>query len=547
MVWTDGDANLNRRELLTRGAQGAGFLSAMALLGACGGSAGGPAQGRKAAGTPPETPGPTGGKPKNGGRLVVAALNGGTTEIVNPQKAIANGDFYRGIAMFDGLYFIGTGGLQPGLAESAEPNKDATVWTLKLREGVRWHDGKPFTADDVLYTMNTWSDPDQCYFAGTASANIDLKKVRKRDAMTVEVPLLRPIAEFPSLLSYTYAVIIQDGFKNWDKPVGTGAFRFGSFKPGSSSTFTANPDYWRGRPYVDELVIDSSFTNDNARLNALLGGTVSIVPNVPAALARAQSGSGRMVLGNSRGPGAITPAMRVNVAPFNDSRVVQAFKLLTEREAFVKNVYAGYATVGNDCPCAYLPNWASDIKPQHDPEKAKALLKAAGKDGMSIELLTSPQVPGMVEAATLWVSQAAAAGIKAKVKQLPVSNYYTSSVSPGYLSDQRKFAMTYWQAQPSLTAFYLFSITGKASFNDTGWGIADASQDKLTFDAMAELDPAKAKDKWHAVQQQQVEKGGYIIPANTNFVDGYASNVRGGNTTIWGDNCQYDYAKTWLA
>src|SRR3954451_8746008 len=97
MDWTDGDASLNRRELLTRGAQGAGFLSAIALLGACGGSAGSPGQRSQAAGPPPEPPGPTGGKPKNGGRLVVAALNGGTTEIVNPQKAIATGDFLRGI------------------------------------------------------------------------------------------------------------------------------------------------------------------------------------------------------------------------------------------------------------------------------------------------------------------------------------------------------------------------------------------------------------------------------------------------------------------
>jgi peptide/nickel transport system substrate-binding protein len=546
MDWSD-DANLNRRELLTRGVQGAGLLSGMVWLAGCGSSKGSPAGEGAAAAGPPLTPGPTGGKPKNGGRLVVAALNGGATEILNPQKAIATGDFLRGIALFDGLYFIGTGGLQPGLATSAEPNKDGTLWTLKLREGVHWHDGKPFTADDVLYTMSTWSDPDKCYFAGTATANIDLKKVRKRDAMTVEVPLLRPIAEFPSLLSYTYAVIIPNGFKNWDKPVGTGAFRFRSFKAGSSSTFTANPDYWRGRPYVDELVIDTSFTNDSARLNALLGGSAAIVPNVPPALARAQSGSGKMVLGNSRGPGAITPAMRVNVAPFNDSRVVRAFKLLTDRQPFVTNVYDGYATVGNDCPCAYLKNWASDIKPQHDPEKAKALLKAAGHAGMSIDLVTSPQVPGMVEAATLWASQASAAGVKAKVKQLPVSNYYSASVSPPYLSDQRTFAMTYWQAQPSLTAFYLFSITGKASFNDTGWAKGDPAQDKLTFDAMAELDPAKAADKWHAVQAQQVQKGGYIIPANTNFVDGYASNVRGGNTTVWGDNCQYDYAKTWLA
>jgi peptide/nickel transport system substrate-binding protein len=239
--------------------------------------------------------------------------------------------------------------------------------------------------------------------------------------------------------------------------------------------------------------------------------------------------------------------MRINVAPFNDSRVVQAFKLLTDREAFVTSVFDGYATVSNDCPCATLKYWAADIKPTHDPEKAKSLLKAAGQEGMNIELVTSPQVPGMVEVATLWTAQAAAAGVKAKVKQLPVSTYYTPTVNPGYLTDQRIFAMTYWQAQPSLSAFYLLFMHRGAAFNDTGWGKADRAQDKPIFDAIAETDETRAADKWHAVQEQQVAEGGLLIPATTNFLDAYASNVRGGNTTKWGNNSQYDYAKTWLA
>ena len=64
---------------------------------------------------------------------------------------------------------------------------------------------------------------------------------------------------------------------------------------------------------------------------------------------------------------------------------------------------------------------------------------------------------------------------------------------------------------------------------------------------MGETDEAKANDKWHAVQEQQVASGGYLIPSTTNFLDAYASNVRAGNTTKWGNNSQYDYAKTWLA
>jgi peptide/nickel transport system substrate-binding protein len=547
MTWGD-EERIDRRQLLNRGLVGAGSLSAFALLAGCGGASSGNSPKAKPQGSGPAiTPGPTGGQPKHGGKLVVAVLGGGSTETLNPQTAIQTADYLRAIATYDPLYVIATGGLQPALAQSAEPNKDASVWTIKLRPGVHWHDGKPFTADDVLYTLSTWSNPNKCYFAGTALSTIDLKKVRKIDAMTVEVPLVRPIADFPSVLANPYAVIIQAGFKNWNKPVGTGPFRFQSFKAGASSAHTANPDSWRGSPYVDQLVIDSSFTEDSARLNAVLGGTAHIAPNVPPALAKAQAGSGRVVLGNSPGPGTITPVMRVNVAPFNDPQVVKAFKLLTRRDQFVTSVYDGYATTGNDAPFAHVKNWAADIKPKYDPEQAKSLLKAAGHENMAIELVTSPQVPGMVEAASLWASQAAVAGVKAKVRTIPVSTYYTASSNPPYLSDKRTFGMSYWQAQPSLTAAYLFYLTAKSSFNETGWGLKDPSQDKLTFDAIAEVDPAKAADKWHAVQEQQVEKGGYIIAANTNFVDAYASNVRGGNTSVWGDNSQYDYAKAWLA
>ena len=141
-----------------------------------------------------------------------------------------------------------------------------------------------------------------------------------------------------------------------------------------------------------------------------------------------------------------------------------------DREAYVTSAFDGYARTSNDAPGAELKYWASDIKPAYDPEKAKSLLKAARPEGMNIELVTAPVVPGMVEVATLWTAQAAAAGVKAKVKQLAPSTYYTPTVNPGYLTDQRSFAMTYWQAQPSLSAFYLLSVNRDAAFNDTGWG-----------------------------------------------------------------------------
>jgi peptide/nickel transport system substrate-binding protein len=529
------DQGLSRRDLLRHGAGGAALLSAGGLLAACGGSS-------KTGASPAQT---STAAIKRGGTLRVGVVTNGNAETLDVRKAINTPDYLRTDNLYDPLFTQVVGGVAPGLATSAEPNKDASVWILKLRPGVHWHDGKPFTAQDVVFTINSWNSTDS-YFQPLASSIIDFKGVRALDAHTVRVPLIKPAAEFPTILSWYNGYVVQDGTKNFNKPVGTGPFVFESFKPGSSSTFTANPDYWRGAPNVERLVVDSSFTADPARLNALLSGSLDIAPGVPPALAKANASTGKLVLGNAPGPGFIAVTMRLDQPPFNDARVVQAMKLLTDRQAFVDQVFDGYATPGNDSIGATLKYWASDLKPEHDPEKAKSLLKAAGHDGLSFTLLTSPVVPGMVESGTLWAEQAGHAGVKANLKQLSPSVYYASA-NPGYLTGQRPISVNYWNVlPPSLAGFYLEALNAKAPFNETTWG-KRPGEDTLFNDALAETDPAKAADKWHAVQEEQATKGGYAVVANNNYLDAYASNVHGVKTTSAGSNSNYDYHAAWLS
>src|SRR5262249_47735120 len=151
--------------------------------------------------------------------------------------------------------------------------------------GVTWHDGKPFTADDVVYTFHTWSD--SANFGNAALAGIvDFPRVRKRGNLTVEVPLVKPAAALPSLFSGYTNFVVQNGstpasFKT--HPIGTGPFMFKSFTPGQRSEFVRNPSYWEpgGKPYVDRLVIQSSFTDETSRLNALLSGQTNILALMP--------------------------------------------------------------------------------------------------------------------------------------------------------------------------------------------------------------------------------------------------------------------------
>src|SRR4051812_35136227 len=266
MSYTDRpDSALNRRDLFRRGALGAGALAAGQLLAACGGGSSGAPGSTATPGGPGTSTGPAGGgTPVKGGTLRVGMLSQGTAETLAPPKALVQPDYVRQVNLYDQLFLPVPNGTAPGLATSAEPNRDATVWTLKLRDGITWHDGKPFTADDVVYTIKSWGSKESAYRA-QATALIDLDNVRKLDPLTVRVPLRTAFAAFPSFTAWITALVIQDGTTNFDHPIGTGPFKFGSFAPGRNSVFSANPDYWRGAPLVDELVVDSSFTDDAAR------------------------------------------------------------------------------------------------------------------------------------------------------------------------------------------------------------------------------------------------------------------------------------------
>jgi peptide/nickel transport system substrate-binding protein len=543
-VTIDNGGRLNRRDLLKYGLQGAAVLAAGNVLAACGSASSG--SGAATGAGPAVSTGPSStGSPIRGGTLRIGVLSTGSSETIDIRKAVNTPDFVRVFNLYDPLFQQVPGGVAPALATSGEPNKDATVWTLKLRDGVTFHNGKPFSADDVVYTINTWGTKQSNYQA-QAAALIDLKGVRKLDRLTVHVPLLRPFADFPAFTAWFTALVVPDGATDFNKPVGTGPFKYGSFIPGTSSTFAANPNYWRGVPYVDQLVVNSSYTDDGARVNALLSGQIDITPGIPPALAKANAGSGQLVLGNSPGPAYIPVVMRVDAPPFNDPRVVQAFKLAVDRQAIINDAFAGYATLGNDSPGATLNYWAPDIKPTYDPQKAKSLLKAAGHENLSLPLYTAEALPGMNETAAIVSAQLKAIGVNAPVTQLPVATYFTSA-SPGYLTPQRHLSMTYWNVvQPGLGAYYDSAMTPAGQFNETGWGHGPG-QETLINAALGETDPATAQQNWLAAQQQQVQQGGNLLPAFFNYLDGYSPHVRGVVTNQAGNNANYVYYKGWLA
>jgi peptide/nickel transport system substrate-binding protein len=521
-----GDRNLTRRQLMTYGGQGLALLGAGSLLAACGSTTG--VGGATGGGTTSLG----GGKPVKGGTLNVGLISGGSAETLNPGLAVTNVDILRVYQLYDFLFQPGPGNefhkLEPRLATSAEPNKDATVWTFKLRDGVTWHNGKPFTADDVVWSVKSWSQPTN-YAGAYAAPFIDFKNVRKRDKLTVEIPMIRPAAQFPTVTTLFALAIIPDGATPADlarNPIGTGPFKYSSFKPGSQSVFLRNPNYWEGggKPYVDELVVNSTFQDETSRYNALLGGEIDVSPFFPANYARQQQSSQQVSILDSPSGQAYAFTMRVDTGPFTDVRVRQAMKLMCDRQSLIDEVFPGYAQVGNDLEGRFSQYFASDLKPEYDVEKAKALLKEAGQENLSVTLPTANATPGFVEAATLYAQQAEAAGVKIDVEQVSADTYYTTS--GGYLT--RPFGEIVGSSWPSLSVVAATYFTPGAAYEESGWSKQPGGGNQaLLRQAMAELDPTKAQQLWHEVQTEWFEKDGHLIWSYLDNIDAAGKNVAG--------------------
>lgn len=476
------------------------------------------------------------GKPVRGGTFTVGMLTAGTDETINPAKAVNVSDLVRITQLYDQLFTVGPNlGVVPTLALSAEPNKDASVYTIKLRDGVKWHDGTPFSADDVVWTMHWWNNPNSNAY-GVVAPLIDFNKVRKINRLTVEVPLKMPAGEFVSVLTNNQQVILKAGTTEAQlnsHPIGTGPFKFQSFTPGQQSVFVANPHYWQeGKPYVAKLVMNTSFADEKSRQEALLSGAINISPFLPPLVFKSlQTSSGVKVLRALSNIG-YSIIMRVDKGPFADVRVRQAMKHIIDRPAMIEASLGGYGVPGNDLLAPYT-EYFLNLRPfAHDPERARSLLKAAGQEGMSFAFPTANFAPAAVPSATIFAEQAAKAGVKVNVQVVSPSTYYTSS--GGFLT--RPIGVDTGSPQQSLTVVYLETVARGAPFNESWWGHqpGGAASWKLIGEAIAATDPARAKQLWAEVQHQIYSGGGYINWVNTDDLAAVASNVHGLQATLAG-------------
>jgi peptide/nickel transport system substrate-binding protein len=523
-----GEHMISRRRLLTAGVT----LSGAAVLAACSTNSSSTAPAAAGSGTS--------GAPKHGGTLTAGMSTGGPSDTLDPNAAVSTVDAARADNLFDHLTTLTIDGTtQLELAESFEPNSDATLWTIKLRKGVVWHDGSPFTADDVIYTLRRIGAPKSTLAGVSTVAVMDLPSLKKVDPYTLQIPLTVPIADLAPSFSIFYMAIVKDGTTSFTHPVGTGPFMFQSWKAGESSTFVRNPHYWLdSMPYVDKLVL-TSITDDTARLNALLGGQVNCIELLSFAQAKAMKASGQIQLLIPKPANIVPMTMAVDTPPFNDVRVRQAFRLIAGRPQLVQTAQDGFGGVGNDLFGKGFPYYNYKLSQRvQDIGQAKSLLKKAGQEKLSVTLNSSSVAPGMLESATAFAAQAQAAGVTVTIKNIPAGDYYGS----GYL--KYGFGQSQWNAD-TIPQWMEQAVVKGAPYNETHWDIP--SFNTLFNQARGELNPAKRAAMFDELQSILWTSGGYIIWGLVPFIDGLAKNVRGATPNPAQDLSNYMFRQYWLA
>ena len=459
------------------------------------------------------------GTPQTGGTLRVGIVGGSAKDTLDAHAPITHPDEARAIALYDTLATYDTEHkLEMSLAEEITPSKDGKEWTVRLRDDLKFSDGAPITAADVIYTFERITDPKDPKASATAMGSLDREGMKALDEQTIVFPFKTPFATFPDSVAQYQTGIVPKGYDPTN-PVGSGAFRFESITPGQQSTFVKNPNYWReGQPYVDKLVI-IDFPDDTARVNALLGGQVDAIDQLPLGQINVVDANPELKVLESQTGGWTPITMRVDQAPFDDVRVRQAFRLIVDRQQMVDQVLGGHGTVGNDMYAPFDACYPQDV-PQRtqDIPEAKRLLAAAGQSDLTVELTTSPVAAGMVEAAQVFAQQAKEAGVTVNVNKVDPGVFYGDD----YL--QWTFAQDFFFTRDYLpqTAFLGFP---SSPYNETHWD--DKEWQDLVNEANATIDEDARCELVAKATKIDYERGGYIIWGFTNNLDAHSAKVHG--------------------
>ncbi len=458
--------------------------------------------------------------PRKGGVLRLGLAGGWTSDTLDPGAFADTVTVVVARALYGVLVEAGPDGRpKPGLAASFEAKNGARDWIFNLRKGIKFTNGREFTATDAIFSLNARRGSDFPSACRTLASVVEIKKI---DKYQIAISLAAPDADFPIGLDDPRLPMVPDGFTDWRRPVGTGAFRLERFDPGERVVLKRNPDYAReGRGHLDgaEILV---LNDPISRLEALRAGQVDVVNRVDSRVAAAIDNGSQFKLVRATSSRHFVAAMQVDKAPFDNADFRLALKYALDRDQMVKTLYAGYGAIGADHPIA--PNnlyFNTEMGSQRrDPERAAYHLKKSGRADAKIVLNVSELVaPGAVTFAQAVQMGAASIGVRADVVTALEAGYWDTT----WL--KQPFVVGHWRGCSGVTEMLAMAYAAGAPFNETHW--SDDKFEKLLADARGEVDEAKRKPYLWEMQRLLREEGGALIPVFADWLDARHERVGG--------------------
>ena len=477
--------------------------------------------------------------PRKGGRIRAASLSSSTADTLDPAKGALSTDYTRAFMFYSGLTQLDAT-LTPQLALAAEiTNSKATVWNFKLRKDVRFHDGKPLTAADVVYSLLRHKDP------ATASKVKGLadqfQAIKALSPNEVQITLAVANADLPVILAASHFLIVKDGAADFTTAVGTGPYKCKEFKPGVRTVGVRNDEYWKpGKPYLDEIEL-IGISDEPARVNALLSGDVQLILAVnPRSTQRIKAKPGFEVLETKSGL-YTDLVMRQDKSPVNNPDFVLAMKYMMDRTQMRDAIFRGFAVVGNDQPIPPSHRYFFAGLPQrpYDLDRAKFHLQKAGAVGMTLPVVASPAAEGSIDMAVLMQQSAQKIGLNLTINRVPGDGYWSNH--------WMKHPLGFGNINPRPSADMLFTqfFKSDAAWNESGW--KNEQFDQLLLLARAEPDDVKRKKLYGDMQVLVHEKCGIGIPLFLSFTDAYSTRLKGLASIPIGGFMGYMFAEhVWL-
>ncbi|WP_439119326.1 ABC transporter substrate-binding protein [Marivita sp.] len=470
---------------------------------------------------------------KRGGRLRVG-LNGANTS--DSWDGRTHSDLYmiasaQG-AVFDSLTEVAADGSLIGeLATDWEATPDAKTWTFNLRQGVTFHNGKAFGADDVLESL-------QLHVAEGAKSAAQpivaaISEMKKTGEHQVQFTLEAGNADFPYLMSDYHLLMYPAGQieEAIAKGIGTGLYAVTSFEPGVRMTAKRVDSHYKGDSagFFDEIEY-IAINDSTARMNALMTGQVDAINRIDFKTEALLKANPMIRIQEVTGNQHYTFPMLTKVDPFTDVNVRRALKYGINRQELVDKILLGHGMAANDTPIGPANQYFhSEMEPlTYDLDKAKFYLKEAGLTELNIDLNVSDAAfNGAVDSAQLYQASAKGAGININVVQEPADGYWSN------VWLKKPFCASYFSGRATEDWMFATAYEAGVPWNDSQWDHPRFQELLLT--ARAELDSNKRREMYFEMQQILRDDGGVIIPMFANYVQALSTKIATSDTVgnLW--------------